>query len=153
MDAAFIVQQQGKSIGTDIREPLNTITAGGMGHMYLAVVRLQPAGERDTARDGGDAAPEVCRGIFPDPVTVQGRQWHITDIGLRILEPKELYGCQGFPEDYVIGQDAAGKRCPKGEQARFCGNAVCPPIAAALIQASLPELCQEVDSADMHPAA
>lgn len=32
-------------------------------------------------------------------------------------------------------------RPPRSEQVRRCGNAVCPPIPAALVRANLPELC------------
>lgn len=56
-------------------------------------------------------------------------------------DPKELYGCQGFPNDYIIDHDYTGKKYPRSEQVRRCGNAVCPPIPAALVKANLPELC------------
>ena len=153
INAAFIVQQQGKSIGTDIRMPLNTITAGGMGHVYLAVAHLQPAGKDEDNADVGYGIYQACMELFTDSMIVQGKLWRITDIGLRILTPKELYGCQGFPKDYEIERDATGKTCPKGEQTKLCGNAVCPPVAAALIQANLPELCQKTGDAKAQPAA
>lgn len=74
-------------------------------------------------------------------VTIAGVDYRIVDIGLRMLEPKELYGCQGFPDDYIIDKDYTGKKYPRSEQVRRCGNAVCPPIPAALVKANLPELC------------
>lgn len=74
-------------------------------------------------------------------VTIEGVDYQIVDIGLRMLEPKELYGCQGFPDDYIIDHDYTGKTYPRSEQVRRCGNAVCPPIPAALVKANLPELC------------
>ena len=74
-------------------------------------------------------------------VTIEGVDYQIIDIGLRMLEPRELYGCQGFPEDYIIDHDYTGKTYPRSEQVRRCGNAVCPPIPAALVRANLPELC------------
>ncbi len=74
-------------------------------------------------------------------VTIAGVDYQIVDIGLRMLEPKELYGCQGFPDDYIIDRDYEGKEYPRSEQVRRCGNAVCPPIPAALVRANLPELC------------
>ena len=74
-------------------------------------------------------------------VTVHGVDYQIVDIGLRMLEPKELYGCQGFPDDYIIDRDFEGKVYKRSEQVRRCGNAVCPPIPAALVRANLPELC------------
>lgn len=74
-------------------------------------------------------------------VTINGTDYQIVDIGLRMLEPRELYGCQGFPEDYIIDHDYTGKTYPRSEQVRRCGNAVCPPIPAALVRANLSELC------------
>lgn len=74
-------------------------------------------------------------------VTIEGVDYQIIDIGLRMLEPRELYGCQGFPDDYIIDHDYTGKTYPRSEQVRRCGNAVCPPIPAALVRANLPELC------------
>lgn len=74
-------------------------------------------------------------------MTIEGVDYQIVDIGLRMLEPKELYGCQGFPDDYIIDRDYTGKTYPRSEQVRRCGNAVCPPIPAALVKANLPELC------------
>ena len=58
-----------------------------------------------------------------------------------MLEPKELYGCQGFPSDYIIDHDYTGKSYPRSEQVKRCGNAVCPPLPAALVKANLPEMC------------
>ena len=74
-------------------------------------------------------------------VEVNGEDYMIADIGMRMLEPRELYGCQGFPEDYIIDHDSSGKKYPRSEQVKRCGNAVCPPIPAALVRANLPELC------------
>lgn len=65
----------------------------------------------------------------------------ITDIGLRMLSPRELYNAQGFPPDYIIDFDVDGKRYSKKEQVARCGNSVPPPFAEALARANLPELC------------
>ena len=69
-----------------------------------------------------------------------------------MLEPKELYGCQGFPDDYIIDRDYAGKEYPRSEQVKRCGNAVCPPIPAALVKANLPELCVATRTPNMRLA-
>ena len=74
-------------------------------------------------------------------VTIKGIDYRIVDIGLRMLELHELYGCQGFPADYIIDHDYSGKSYPRTEQVKRCGNAVCPPIPAALVRANLPEMC------------
>ena len=74
-------------------------------------------------------------------VTIHGVDYQIVDIGLRMLEPKELYGCQGFPDDYIIDRDYTGKPYSRTEQVKRCGNAVCPPLPAALVKANLPDMC------------
>ena len=83
-------------------------------------------------------------------VTIEGVDYQIVDIGLRMLEPRELYGCQGFPDDYIIDHDYTGKTYPRSEQVLRCGNAVCPPIPAALVMVNLPELCVADRTQDMH---
>lgn len=65
------------------------------------------------------------------------------DIGMRMLTPRELFDAQGFPHDYIIDVDADGREYPRSEQVARCGNAVCPPIPAALVRANLPEMCQD----------
>ena len=66
-----------------------------------------------------------------------------TDIGLRMLTPRELFDAQGFPDSYIIDHDADGKEYPRCEQVKRCGNAVCPPVPTALVRANLPEICQK----------
>lgn len=79
-------------------------------------------------------------------VTVNGEPYYIADIAMRMLQPRELYNAQGFPPSYQITckvWDAKRKRMrwlTKTEQVRMVGNSVCPPIAAALVRANLPEL-------------
>lgn len=68
-----------------------------------------------------------------------GAWWFIYDIGMRMLTPRELYRAQGFPEDYIIEFDVNGKPYSKKEQIARCGNAVCPPMAEAVVRANLPE--------------
>lgn len=67
--------------------------------------------------------------------------WFINDIGMRMLEPRELYNAQGFPPDYIIDCDYTGRQYPRTKQVARCGNAVPPPFAEALVRANLPELC------------
>lgn len=74
-------------------------------------------------------------------ITIAGIDYQIVDIGLRMLEPHELYAAQGFPSDYIIDKDPDGKKITKTEQVKRCGNAVPPPFAVALVKSNLPELC------------
>ena len=72
---------------------------------------------------------------------INGELYFISDIGLRMLEPRELFNAQGFPADYIIDRDYKGKKYPKSAQVARCGNSVPPPFAEALTRANLPELC------------
>lgn len=74
-------------------------------------------------------------------VTIHGQDYQIVDIGMRMLEPHELFAAQGFPKDYVIDRDYNGKKYSKSAQVARCGNAVPPPFAIALVRANLPEIC------------
>lgn len=78
-------------------------------------------------------------------VTVQGQDYQIAGIGLRMLTPRGLFDAQGFPPDYIIDVDEAGRPYPKSEQVNQCGNSVCPPIPAALVRANLPEYCGNME--------
>jgi DNA (cytosine-5)-methyltransferase 1 len=74
-------------------------------------------------------------------VEIDGIAYRIIDIGMRMLQPRELYSCQGFPDWYIIDMDYHGTRYAKDKQVARCGNAVPPPFAEALVRANLPELC------------
>lgn len=74
---------------------------------------------------------------------INGEQYFIADMGMRMLEPRELYLAQGFPADYIIDHDYEGNRYPRTQQVARCGNAVPPPFAEALVRANLPEMCKD----------
>lgn len=81
--------------------------------------------------------------LFPAPRRQYLRvgEFIIVDICMRMLEPRELYRAQGFPDWYIIDRDYRGKKYSKAQQVARCGNAVPPPFAEALVRANLPELC------------
>ena len=72
-------------------------------------------------------------------IEINGNFYFLSDIGMRMLTPRELYLAQGFPSDYQIEFDYNGKPYSKKEQVARCGNAVCPPLAEAVVRANLPE--------------
>lgn len=137
---ANLIQMNNHCDGKDIRQPLPTITAGD-GHFGEVRAFLIKYYGQGTGQDIKDPLDTVTAQDRLGLVTINGTDYQIVDIGLRMLEPKELYGCQGFPDDYIIDHDYTGKTYPRSEQVRRCGNAVCPPIPAALVRANLPELC------------
>lgn len=74
-------------------------------------------------------------------VMVKGTPYQIVDIGLRMLEPHELFAANGFPKTYIIDRYNDGQRISKTEQVAKCGNSVPPQFSEALVRANLPELC------------
>lgn len=129
-----------QSTGQNVKEPLRTITAGD-GHFGEVRAFLIKYYGQGTGQDIKDPLDTVTANDRFGLVTIHGVDYQIVDIGLRMLEPKELYGCQGFPDDYIIDKDHKGNAYPRSEQVKRCGNAVCPPIPAALVRANAPELC------------
>lgn len=139
--AATLIQMNNHCDGKDIKEPIPTITAGD-GHFGEVRAYLIKYYGQGTGQDIKEPLDTITAQDRFGLVTIAGVDYKIVDIGLRMLEPKELYGCQGFPDDYIIDHDYTGKTYPRSEQVRRCGNAVCPPIPAALVRANLPELCR-----------
>lgn len=138
--AVNLIQMNNHCDGRDVKEPIPTITAGDghFGEVRAFLIKYYGQGTGQDVKEPLDTVTSRDRfGL----VTINGTDYQIVDIGLQMLEPKELYGCQGFPDDYIIDHDYTGKTYPRSEQVRRCGNAVCPPIPAALVKANLPELC------------
>lgn len=137
---ANLIQMNNHCDGRDLRDPIPTIIAGDghFGEVRAFLIKYYGQGTGQDIKEPLDTVTSKDRfGL----VTIEGVEYQIVDIGLRMLEPKELYGCQGFPDDYIIDHDCTGKTYPRSEQVRRCGNAVCPPLPAALVKANLPEMC------------
>ena len=67
--------------------------------------------------------------------------YFIADIGMRMLKAEELKLAQGFPSDYVIDIERyIGKKYCEAKQIARLGNAVCPPVATALIRANCADM-------------
>ncbi len=126
---------------TDVPAP--TVTAGGL---HLGNVETMLATD-DTDYPHAAAVRDFLREYLGDEATefvdVDGVIYRIVDIGMRMLQPHELYLCQGFPKWYIIDRDYLGNRYPKDKQVARCGNAVPPQFAEALVRANLPEMCVE----------
>ncbi|HEX7088775.1 MAG TPA: DNA cytosine methyltransferase [Longimicrobiales bacterium] len=92
-----------------------------------------------------------CLGLVT--VDIDGASYVVTDIAMRMLQPRELYRAQGFPDSYVIDRGPGGRRLTKTEQVRMVGNSVAPPIAAALVRANVPELIARDEAARWAPGS
>jgi DNA (cytosine-5)-methyltransferase 1 len=144
--AAHVVEFKGQDIGQPADKPLRTITASwGEFAQCRAVL---------TKTSGTDLGywPEIrkllntyCGYSLADDeiilLIIGGIAYFISDITLRMLTPRELYNAMGFPPDYIIERDYLGNAYPKNKQVARCGNAVCPPMAEAMVRANLPEHC------------
>ncbi|WP_425456291.1 DNA cytosine methyltransferase [Brevibacillus fluminis] len=135
-----LIKMRGTNIGQPVTGPLQTVTAGGnhFGEVRAFLMKYYGAGIGQECSEPLHTIPTKDRfGL----VTIHGQDYQIVDIGMRMLEPHELFAAQGFPNSYIIKQDADGKSYPKSEQVARCGNSVPPPFANALVRANLPEHC------------
>jgi DNA (cytosine-5)-methyltransferase 1 len=142
---AHIIQMNNNMVGTDMNEPLNTIVAGAghLGEVRAFLIKYYGQGIGQDVKEPLDTVVGKDRfGL----VTIEDQDYQIVDIGMRMLEPHELFKAQGFPENYIIDRDDKGNPYPKKEQVARCGNAVPPPFAEALTRANLPELCDSEDT-------
>ncbi|KEA54647.1 DNA methyltransferase [Mangrovibacter sp. MFB070] len=116
--------------GQPVDQPMPTVTAGGL---HIGEVRT--------------FLEKYCGPESTGLVHIDGVAYQIVDIGMRMLQPHELYAAQGFPSWYIIDMDYRGVKYAKDKQVARCGNAVPPPFAEALVRANLPEMCQSKQEA------
>jgi site-specific DNA-cytosine methylase len=109
---ALLLKYFGTSFAAPVDEPLHTQT--GKHRFGLLTVTLAT----------GESSPAV--GVFVPSVG-----WCvIADIGLRMLQPRELARAQGFPDDYKLTG-------PKSNQVAKIGNSVPPPLVARIVAANI----------------
>jgi DNA (cytosine-5)-methyltransferase 1 len=135
-----LIKFRGENIGSQLNEPLPTITAGGNHHALVQAFFI--------SYYGASVGQKINRPL--DTITTHDRfglvlihrtLYQLVDICLRMLVPKELYGCQGFPASYIITPIYNGKPFTHKEQVAKCGNSVSPFMSQVLFRANLPEHC------------
>lgn len=136
-----LIKMRGTNIGQEVTAPLQTVTAGGNHFGEVRAFLLKYYGNEKEGVSLTDPLHTVTTNDRFGLVTVEGIDYQIVDIGMRMLQPHELYAAQGFPSWYIIDQDFRGKKYAKDKQVARCGNAVPPPFAEALVRANLPEMC------------
>lgn len=133
---SHMIKLRGDNVGHATDEPLHTISAGGnhLGEVQAFLIKYYGTSDAQAMdKPLGTVTTKDRFGL----VTVKGEVYQIVDIGMRMLEPHELFAAMGFPDDYQIAFDSKGKKNTKKNQVARCGNAVCPPIAQALVEANL----------------
>ena len=154
--AAWFAKYYGTGDGARTDEPMHTVTTKDrMGHMQAALqappftptheARAREVADFLRAHDAWDDREFVT-------LTIDGADYVVVDIGMRMLTPRELFNAQGFPPDYVIegvweprGGDWHWTPFPKDVQVSCCGNSVCPDLARAIIAANCAHLRATVD--------
>lgn len=128
-------------------QPMPTVTAGGTHVGEVKTMLAVDGYDEQRAQQALEFLREYCGPDSTGLVTLDGVVYRIVDIGMRMLQPHELYRAQGFPEWYIIDQDFRGVKYAKDKQVARCGNAVPPPFAEALVRANLPDFCTTKDKA------
>lgn len=127
--------------------PMPTVTAGGLHVGEVKTTLAVEVYDKQRADQVLTFLRQYCGADCDGLVTISGVVYRIVDIGMRMLQPRELYVAQGFPEWYIIDRDYMGNRYAKDKQVARCGNAVPPPFAEALVRANLPEMCSMKEQA------
>lgn len=144
--SAWVAKHYTGMVGQDARAPLGTITARDHHSVQpVSMARGEQALGRARAVAGfitkyygsggqwsglGEPMHTIVSRARMGLVTVEldGEPYTITDIGLRMLQPRELARAQGFPDDYVLTGT-------KAQQVARIGNSVCPQVVEALVRA------------------
>jgi DNA (cytosine-5)-methyltransferase 1 len=143
-----------------LRKPLSTVTSRGSQQQLVAVSLAQLSDLSEEEAAGAErVAAFLMRyygsgGQFTDLrepmatittkarmalvlVHIDGQSHVLVDIGMRMLEPHELYAAQGFPEGYIFDRGADGCPLTKTSMIRMVGNSVCPKLMQALYESLL----------------
>ena len=143
--AAHIVKFKGQELGQHPTETLNTITAQGLEYAECRAMlaKVEPGRDLGNWPQIRALLNKHCGYELKEDevllLIIRGIAYYIADITLRMLTPRELYNAMGFPVDYQIERDYLGNDYPKNKQVARCGNAVCPPLATAMVRANFPE--------------
>lgn len=140
---AFVTKFYKTGVGQSCEEPLHTITTspGHFGLISAFMIKYYgTGGGQEIGQPLGTITTKDRFGLVNVVTEIDGEQYILKDIFLRMLKPEELKLMQGFPEDYIINRDIEGKSYPISEQVARIGNSVVPIMAQALVKANCPYL-------------
>lgn len=105
---SFLSKFYKSGTGQDMREPLHTITTspGHFGEVRAFLIKYY--GDA-TGQDIEQPLDTVTTKDRFGLVTIEGVDYQIVDIGLRMLEPKELYGCRNVATVHVYRKTFASR--------------------------------------------
>lgn len=124
----------------DIEAPLGTVVAGGQKHALVSAFMVKHFGGMVGFHPERAPTSTITAKDRLGLVTVEGTDYQIADIGLRMLQPHELLVAQfgEFAESY----DMRPART-KSAQVRLIGNSVCPHVVAALVRENVLKQARE----------
>lgn len=153
--AAFFAKYYGTGDGARHDEPAHTVTVRDRFAHTEAQLAAPPFAPEHHARAREVAeflrAQDAWHGGEFVTLSIDGAEFVVVDIGLRMLTPRELFNAQGFPADYVIEgvlqgletEEPTFKPFTKDVQVSCCGNSVCPPLAEAIVGANCGHLAAD----------
>ena len=133
--ACFLDKLHGSArAGQPLDQPAPTVTAGGGrggGHASLVAAFLLKYYGQGGQWSGLDEpmhtiVSKARMGLVT--VTIAGEEYAIVDIGMRMLQPRELARAQGFPDSYVLSGT-------KSQRVARIGNSVPPQLVEAIVRA------------------
>ena len=133
--AAFIAKHNGGARGGAIGQaadgPLHTVTAHDTKAVVAAflVKYYGQGGQWSAVGAPMDTVVSKARMGLVE-VLIEGEPYAVVDIGMRMLQPRELARAQGLPDSYILTGS-------KADQIARIGNSVCPQVAEAVVAAQL----------------
>ena len=140
---AFITKFYKTGTGQGCDGPLHTITTspGHFGLVSAFLIKYYGTGCGQKPDEPLATITTKDRfGLVNVVLDINGEQYIISDIFLRMLKPEELKVMQGFPKDYIIDRDYLWRPYPIKEQVARIGNSVVPIMAEQLVTANCPYL-------------
>lgn len=140
---AFITKFYKSGIGQGCDDPLHTITTspGHFGLISAFLIKYYGTGGGQTLTEPLATITTKDRfGLVNAILDIEGEQYVLKDIFLRMLKPEELKLMQGFPKDYIIDRDYNWRKYPIAKQVARIGNSVVPIMAQKLVEANCPYL-------------
>lgn len=129
--ANLIHMNHGGKQWSELTEPMRTVMSGGT-HAALVYSFLTRFFGNSIGQSVEAPAPTAngCNKTGLVTVVIDGELFVVTEIGMRMLTPRELARAQGFPDTYLLTGT-------KTSQVARIGNSVCPHVAAAIVKANV----------------
>jgi DNA (cytosine-5)-methyltransferase 1 len=136
LTVAHLTKFQQNSVGQGLDEPLHTVLAGATRFAEVRAFLVKFYGQSTAQPMDVPLGTVTAKDRFA-LVTVDGVDYAIADIGMRMLVPRELFNAQDFDPDYIIDPVLDGKPLTKTAQVEKAGNSVPPCMAEALVRANV----------------